>query len=140
MYSEKHLKRKTKKSAIMPVIKKSLSFCAVQVSRPSNFPPFQRIAASVWRSLKRWTEDKLNFSSRSEWVTDSLTPGNTSNIFYYISSSELKRAKRIAAGQQMNKANNTRDDRSIIMAHLPFQDQQSANSVKKQMKFLSAKI
>ena len=51
------------------------------------------------RSVKRWTEDKLNKEPhqtfvrkiRSEKVTDSLSLGSTSNIFYYTSSSELKR-------------------------------------------------
>ena len=37
-------------------------------------------------------------------------------------------------------AKNTRDDSSIIMVLLPFKDQKSANSVKKQMQILSAHI
>ena len=49
----------------------SLSFCVVHVSRASNFPPFWRIAASVWRSLKRWTEDKLNEGPHQTFVRKS---------------------------------------------------------------------
>ena len=37
-------------------------------------------------------------------------------------------------------AKNTRDDSSAIMVPVPFKDQQSANSVKKQMQILSANI
>ena len=40
----------------------------------------------------------------------------------------------------IDAAKNTRDDSSTIMVPLPFKDQQSANSVKKQMQFLSANI
>ena len=40
----------------------------------------------------------------------------------------------------INAAKNTRDDSSTIMVLLPFKDQKSANSVKKQMQILSANI
>jgi len=40
----------------------------------------------------------------------------------------------------INEAKNTRDDRSTIMVPLSFKDQQSANSVKKQMQFLRDNI
>ena len=40
----------------------------------------------------------------------------------------------------INAAKNTTDDSPTIMVPLPFKDQQSANSVKKQMQILSANI
>ena len=40
----------------------------------------------------------------------------------------------------IDAAKNTRDDSSNIMVPVPFKDQQSANSVKKQMQILSADI
>ena len=40
----------------------------------------------------------------------------------------------------INAAKNTRDDSSAIMVAVPFKDQQSANSDKKQMQILSANI
>ena len=40
----------------------------------------------------------------------------------------------------IDAAKNTRDDSSTIMIPLPFKDQKSANSVKKQMQILSANI
>ena len=40
----------------------------------------------------------------------------------------------------IDAAKNTRDDSSTIMVPLPFKDQQSANSVKKQMQILSANM
>ena len=42
--------------------------------------------------------------------------------------------------ENIDAAKNTRDDSSTIMIPLPFKDQQSANSVKKQMQILSANI
>ena len=65
---------------------------------------------------------------------------NGFNLDTNVGAQNLHLLLNIDAAGNIDAAKNTSDDSPTIMVPLPFKDQRSANSVKKQMQILSANI